>query len=237
MFRMGKNPREEKSEKPAAPETPHTQPFNAQPAPQAPVAPEPPSPPPVAARPAFERQASTSRAVTEAETLAQEIKDGSMSGFVGGSTSLSGKAAFKGMLRVDGHLSGSVSSDKGTLIVSSGGQVDASIEVAVAKINGTVNGDIIATERIELGRTARLHGDIYTPALVIEQGAIFDGACHMNQTAPPARVEQPNQTVAASSSSNNNRSTGSNTGSPSRHTATPDSQPSTGSSSTTPAGN
>ena len=123
---------------------------------------------------------STTRAVMESESLAREIKDGSMSGFVGGGTTLSGEVAFKGMLRVDGHLTGSIISEKGTLIVSSGGRVDANIHVAVAKINGAVHGDIVASERLELGRTAQIHGDIRTSALIIEQGAIFEGNCRMN---------------------------------------------------------
>src|SRR5207237_9678350 len=88
---------------------------------------------------------------------------------------------FKGMLRVDGHLSGRVSSQDGTLIISSGGQVDADIEVSVAQIYGTVNGDITATKRIEMGRVAKVTGNIQTPALVIENGAIFEGSCRMVQ--------------------------------------------------------
>jgi cytoskeletal protein CcmA (bactofilin family) len=84
------------------------------------------------------------------------------------------------MLRVDGHLTGSILSEKGTLIVSSGGRVDANINVAVAKINGAIHGDVVASERLELGRTAQVYGDIKTTALIIEQGAIFEGNCRMN---------------------------------------------------------
>ena len=127
---------------------------------------------------------TTTRAVTEAESLAREIKEGTMSGFVGSGTVLTGEVVFKGMLRVDGHLLGNVRSEKGTLIVSSGGRVDAGIEVAVARVNGTVNGDITATERIEFGRTARVNGNISTPALAIEQGALFEGVCHMRRPEP-----------------------------------------------------
>ncbi|HEX8920465.1 MAG TPA: polymer-forming cytoskeletal protein [Pyrinomonadaceae bacterium] len=123
---------------------------------------------------------ATPRAVMESESLAREIKDGTMSGFVGGGTVLTGEAVFKGMLRVDGHLTGHISSEKGTLIVSSGGRVDANINVAIAKINGIVNGDVIATERLEFGRTAQVYGDIQTPILIIEQGAVFEGNCRMS---------------------------------------------------------
>ncbi|MFN2452912.1 MAG: polymer-forming cytoskeletal protein [Pyrinomonadaceae bacterium] len=119
------------------------------------------------------------RAMTESESLARDIKEGHLNGFIGNGTSLVGEATFKGMLRVDGHLSGRISSEDGTLIVGTNGQIDANIEVAVAIINGTINGDIIATKRIEIGRAAKLTGNIQTAALVIEQGAIFEGNCRM----------------------------------------------------------
>jgi cytoskeletal protein CcmA (bactofilin family) len=122
---------------------------------------------------------TTSRAVTESESLARDIKEGTLTGFVGNGTTLTGEASFKGMLRVDGGLSGRVSSADGTLIVSTNGHVDANVEVAVATIYGTVNGDIIASKRIEMGRVAKVTGNIQTPALVIENGAIFEGSCRM----------------------------------------------------------
>jgi cytoskeletal protein CcmA (bactofilin family) len=76
-------------------------------------------------------------------------------------------------------LSGRVNSSSGTLIVGANGKVDANIEVAVAVIHGTVNGDIIATQRLELGRAAKLNGNIQTASLMIEPGALFEGACKM----------------------------------------------------------
>jgi cytoskeletal protein CcmA (bactofilin family) len=186
MFRMGKNPREENAEK-STTGTAQPQPAE-RPSSPAPLHTEAPV---VNQRP--EKPAQPPRAFTEAESLAHDIKEGVMSGFVGGSTSLNGQAAFKDMLRVDGYLSGTITSEKGTLIISSGGQVHANIEVAVARINGTVKGDIIATERIELGRTARLDGDIHTPALIIEPGAIFEGNCRMTARTPAAPLKQPDK--------------------------------------------
>jgi cytoskeletal protein CcmA (bactofilin family) len=94
---------------------------------------------------------------------------------------VTGEANFKAMMRVDGHLSGRVSSSSGTLIVGANGKVDANIEVAVAVIHGTINGDIIATQRLELGRAAKVNGNIQTPSLIIEQGAVFEGSCKMVQ--------------------------------------------------------
>jgi cytoskeletal protein CcmA (bactofilin family) len=133
------------------------------------------------ARNMSETNPTTSRAVSESESLARDIKEGTLSGFVGNGTTLTGEANFKGMLRVDGHLSGRVSSQDGTLIVSTGGQVDADVEVSIAQIYGTVVGNVTATKRIELGRVAKVTGDIQTPALVIENGAVFEGSCRMQQ--------------------------------------------------------
>ncbi len=124
--------------------------------------------------------------MTESETLAKDIKEGTLSGFVGGGTVVTGEANFKAMMRVDGHLSGRVSSSSGTLIVGANGKVDANIEVAVAVIHGTINGDIIATQRLELGRAAKVNGNIQTPSLIIEQGAMFEGSCKMLQMATAA---------------------------------------------------
>ena len=150
-----------------------------------------PTTPSVESKPAVEPTTSGSRAMTESETLARDIKEGTLSGFVGGGTVVTGEANFKAMMRVDGHLSGRVSSTSGTLIVGANGKVDANIEVAVAVIHGTINGDIIATQRLELGRAAKVHGNIQTPSLIIEQGAIFEGTCkmlQMSQAADKAKI-------------------------------------------------
>jgi cytoskeletal protein CcmA (bactofilin family) len=129
----------------------------------------------------YRQNAGDARAISESESLARDIKDGILSGYVGNGTVLTGEATFKAMLRVDGHLSGTVSSDSGTLIVGNNGQVDADIKVAVATIHGTVNGDIVASQRLELGRAAKVNGNIQAPSLVIEQGAVFEGSCRMVQ--------------------------------------------------------
>ncbi len=140
---------------------------------------------------------TVSRPATDSENIARDIKDGKLSGFVGHGTSLTGDTSFQMMLRVDGHLTGTVTSDGGTLIVGNNGQLDANVSVGVAQINGTINGDVAATERIQLGRTARVVGNIATPKLVIEDGAIFEGGCTMLK----AREAQEKEAASASSTS------------------------------------
>src|SRR5215216_3253830 len=191
MLRIGKNPKDQEendhsSHKPEVPDYSTAKPYSSY---QGATVEAKPAPEPATT--------SGSRAMTESETLARDIKEGTLSGFVGGGTVVTGEANFKAMMRVDGHLSGRVSSSSGTLIVGANGKVDANIEVAVAVIHGTINGDIIATQRLELGRAAKVNGNIQTPSLIIEQGAIFEGSCKMLQMSQAAdkvkgaRKEEP----------------------------------------------
>lgn len=129
---------------------------------------------------AAETQTAAPRgAISESDSMARDIKEGRLSGFVGHGTTLTGETDFHAMLRVDGHLVGTVTSEAGTLIVGTNGQLDANVSVAAAMINGNVNGDIRATEKLQLGRTARVMGNIYSPRLIVEEGAIIEGSCSM----------------------------------------------------------
>jgi cytoskeletal protein CcmA (bactofilin family) len=92
---------------------------------------------------------------------------------------LSGEINFRDLVRVNGHIAGTVYSQSGTLIVDSTATVEANVDVAVAVIGGTVRGDIVAHERIELGPAAKIYGNIWTRSIAIKDGALFDGVCTM----------------------------------------------------------
>jgi cytoskeletal protein CcmA (bactofilin family) len=130
----------------------------------------------------------TSRATTETAMIAREIREGTLSGFVGSGTAVTGQIAFKSLLRIDGLLSGRVTSAEGTLIVGAAGRVEANVAVAVARIHGTVTGDIVCTECAELGPLARVTGNIHAPTLVIARGAVFEGSCRMKTPAAEPQV-------------------------------------------------
>jgi len=152
-----------------------------------------------------EAQTASQRVVTDSENMARDIKDGRLSGFVGHGTSLTGDTNFQMMLRVDGHLQGTITSESGTLLVGTTGQVDANVAVASANVNGTVNGDILATEKLHLGRTAKVVGNIQTPKIVIEEGAVIEGGISMlkareAQEKQAAEVKSQSQYPTSSSS-------------------------------------
>jgi len=200
MLRIGKNPKESADSE----ISPEKQEVSANTAPRTFNSYQPATP--EARTQTAEYNQAASKALTESESLAREIKEGNLSGFVGGGTVVTGEANFKAMMRVDGHLSGRVNSTSGTLIVGANGKVDANIEVAIAIVHGTVNGDIIATQRLELGRAAKLNGNIQTASLMIEPGALFEGSCKMIKVNAGAekgksngRDEQPLNTTSTTS--------------------------------------
>ena len=94
------------------------------------------------------------------------------------------EVTFEGILHFDGYSIGNISSPEGTLVLTRRGRIEADINVGSAIINGAVTGDIRATERVVLESHAKVTGQIYTPAITIRLGAIFDGDCVL--TAPPA---------------------------------------------------
>jgi cytoskeletal protein CcmA (bactofilin family) len=71
--------------------------------------------------------------------------------------------------------------------------------VATAIIDGSLRGDIHATERVELGSHAKVFGNIKSPALSIQTGAVFEGECHF-LPSPYEESGEDNEQMQSSSS-------------------------------------
>lgn len=97
---------------------------------------------------------------------------------VGQGSHFEGKMTFEGIVRIDGSFIGEIVSHD-TLIIGESADVRAELDVATVVIYGQVYGNIRASECIELHAPAHLVGNIVTPALVVERGAVFDGQCRM----------------------------------------------------------
>lgn len=95
---------------------------------------------------------------------------------IGAGSRIDGDVRFSGGLRVDGVVSGNISSeDAGTLVVSDEATVEGEIRVAHAVINGQVAGPIHASESLELQAKARVTGDVYYTSLEVHLGAVVEG--------------------------------------------------------------
>ncbi|MBW2037736.1 MAG: polymer-forming cytoskeletal protein [Deltaproteobacteria bacterium] len=99
--------------------------------------------------------------------------------FLGEQTTLEGRLAFEGAVRLDGHFRGTIESKEGLMIVGEKGVINADISVHTATVSGEVSGNIHATNRIELHAPARVFGDLAAPVVVIDAGVLFQGNCTM----------------------------------------------------------
>ena len=100
---------------------------------------------------------------------------------LGAGTRYEGKLFFDGRVRIDGEFEGEVQSD-GVLIVGEEATIRGAIRVHTLIVRGgRVEGDIYATELVELHAPAQVLGDIRTKALFMDKGVLFDGACVMGE--------------------------------------------------------
>jgi cytoskeletal protein CcmA (bactofilin family) len=103
---------------------------------------------------------------------------GDLNGFLDRGSTYRGELEFEDTMRIDGRFNGKITS-KNELIVGESASIDAEIHVGRIAISGTVSGKIRADQRIEIHRTGKVFCDLETPALIIEEGAIFQGTCAM----------------------------------------------------------
>jgi cytoskeletal protein CcmA (bactofilin family) len=102
-------------------------------------------------------------------------------GWIGRGIEVKGDISFADRLQVDGKSTGKLTSESGTLIIGESGQLEEQVDVGVCVVHGEVRGNIIARSKLEIRRTGRVHGDVLTPVLLVEEGAAFNGAIRMSQ--------------------------------------------------------
>ena len=97
---------------------------------------------------------------------------------IGKATRVQGDLDFKGGMHLDGHIIGAVRSDdsrESTLAVSETGYIEGAVQVPNVVLNGTIRGDIHASERVVLGATAKVEGNLYYGIIEMTLGAQIIG--------------------------------------------------------------
>jgi cytoskeletal protein CcmA (bactofilin family) len=92
-------------------------------------------------------------------------------------------------LVVDGEVDGSIALQGHSLTVLPNGRVRANIEANNVILHGRVDGDIHASDRVELLKSASLTGNISTARILIEDGAFFKGTIDMQRPEPAPKIE------------------------------------------------
>src|SRR5882672_11435569 len=112
---------------------------------------------------------------------------------IGRSARVQGDIEFAGGLHVDGCVTGNVrvvAGGSASLSVSEHGVIDGSVEAPQVVLNGTVNGDIIATERVVLGAKARVRGNVCYGVIEMALGAEITGRLIPGNTAEEPAAAQ-----------------------------------------------
>ena len=97
---------------------------------------------------------------------------------IGAQTAIRGDISFKGGLHIDGLVSGSLVAEPASdamLVLSETGTIEGEVRAPHVVINGTLRGDIYASERVELAAHARVTGNIYYKLLEMAAGAQVNG--------------------------------------------------------------
>ncbi|HEU0198649.1 MAG TPA: polymer-forming cytoskeletal protein [Nevskiaceae bacterium] len=105
---------------------------------------------------------------------------------IGRHTEVLGDIRFSGGLHVDGCIKGCVTGTgekAASLSVSEGGSIQGNVKVATITLNGTVTGDVYASERLTLAAKAKVFGNVYYQLLQMEPGATIDGKLVHQETA------------------------------------------------------
>lgn len=98
-----------------------------------------------------------------------------------------GKLTFDGTVVIDGKFTGEIFS-KDRLQISQGARVSAEITVGSVVVFGEVIGNIKAAQSIELRSSAKVKGNIESPSLIIEKGAVYEGSCKMENLGKQATI-------------------------------------------------
>jgi cytoskeletal protein CcmA (bactofilin family) len=108
---------------------------------------------------------------------------------IGENTTFTGKFSGGENMLVLGHVTGEGESCN-VVVIGKQGRWDGTLDADVVIVEGTVNGDIVAREKIELLSGSKIKGNLSCPVIAMETGAIHDGHIDMNTTTKVERFEE-----------------------------------------------
>ena len=122
----------------------------------------------------------------------RKAASGAIESLIGASASVEGDIRFKGGLRIDGEVRGSVIADEDVpsiLVLSERARVSGAVRAGSIVVNGTIEGPVQADDMIELQPKARVRGEVRYRAIEIHQGAVVDGTlAHLDTERPSLKL-------------------------------------------------
>ena len=103
------------------------------------------------------------------------LRSGSL---IGSTVKIKGELTAEEDLVVRGRVEGVIEHDQ-TLTVDADGTLDAEVKAREVIVEGTVNGNLYGTSRVQIAETARVNGNVYAPRIGVVEGAAFKGCVDM----------------------------------------------------------
>lgn len=95
--------------------------------------------------------------------------------WIGRALRIEGRVVSEENLTIDGQVEGTIEVGNHNLSIGVGAAVKADLKAKTISISGAVTGNVTATERVDLRPTASVDGDIETPSLLMNDGAVVRG--------------------------------------------------------------
>lgn len=111
---------------------------------------------------------------------------------IGNEAYFQGTLTAKGSLRIDGRVDGSIVDAK-IVTVGKSGKVKGDISCEICYVSGEIKGNITALDHIEALKGSRVDGDIRSPRIMLEEGALFNGNCSMDNNSSGKAAERQAQ--------------------------------------------
>src|SRR5579871_2490601 len=155
------------------------------------------APAPAAPNPVEVKKEATPVSSTPMGRIEPEPRGGSAT--IGKAVKIVGQIYSKEDLFVDGDLEGTVEALEHKLTIGPNGAVRAGVKAREVVALGTIQGNVDASDKIEIRKDAKLVGDIKTARIIIEDGAYFKGSIDIVKPEPkPAPAPAPRPQPAAS---------------------------------------
>lgn len=99
---------------------------------------------------------------------------------IGADMVVEGNIKAKETIRVEGCVTGNVETE-GTLSISATGKVKGNLKGSGIVIGGVLEGDLVCGGKTEVISTGKVYGNIHTKSLIVDENAVFQGQCVMNE--------------------------------------------------------
>ena len=134
----------------------------------------------------METQEAVSEHVAASDNHNESKKDGQKRIVLGPNDSLEGKLQYDGHIQVDGGRAEGEFRVSGNIDIGTGTTVRALLEGSNVTVNGEVEGRLTARDKLTLGKSARLNGDVQVKRLQIADGATLNGYVRMGDVEQQA---------------------------------------------------